>query len=58
MSTQGSWRSIGLVLAAVFLFACQDAVGKYLFTTYSVPFVHAVRYFVNLAIMIALFLPR
>lgn len=58
MSTQGSWRSIGLVLAAVFLFACQDAVGKHLFAVYSVPFVHAVRYFVNLVIMIALFVPR
>lgn len=46
-----------LVLAAVFLFACQDAVGKYLFTTYSVPFVHAVRYSINLVLMMALFLP-
>ncbi len=58
MKAQGSWRSIGLVLAAVFLFACQDALGKYLFTTYSVPFVQAVRYFVNLSILVAMFVPR
>ena len=58
MNQQASWRGIGLVLAAVFMFACQDALGKYLFTSYSVPFVHAVRYFVNLVIMLALFLPR
>lgn len=50
--------SILLVLAAVFLFACQDAVGKYLFATYSVPFVHAIRYGVNLILMLAFFVPR
>ena len=58
MNTQANWRSIALVLAAVFLFACQDAIGKYLFASYPVPFVQAVRYFVNVAIMLALFLPR
>ena len=58
MNPQGSWRSIVLVLAAVFFFACQDAAGKYLFVTYSVPFVQAVRYLVNLIVMLALFLPR
>ncbi|MEP6827239.1 MAG: DMT family transporter [Aestuariivirga sp.] len=58
MNKQASWRSIALVLAAVFFFACQDAVGKYLFATYSVPFVQAVRYIVNLILMLALFLPR
>ena len=42
----------------MFLFACQDAVGKYLFTSYSVPFVQAIRYFVNLILMLAIFLPR
>ena len=58
MNTQASWRSIVLVLVAVFLFACQDAAGKYLFANYSVPFVQAVRYFVNLCILMAIFLPR
>jgi drug/metabolite transporter (DMT)-like permease len=51
-------RGIVLILVAVFLFACQDAAGKYLFTTYSVPFVQAIRYFVNLILMLAVFLPR
>ena len=50
-------RGILFVLAAVFLFACQDAVGKYLFASYSVPFVHAVRYAINLILMVVLFLP-
>ena len=51
-------RGIVLVLFAVFLFACQDTAGKYLFATYSVPFVHAVRYTINLILMVVLFLPR
>jgi drug/metabolite transporter (DMT)-like permease len=45
-------------LAAVFLFACQDAIGKYLFATYSVPYVQAIRYFVNLIVLLVIFLPR
>ena len=52
------WQAIILVLLAVFLFACQDAAGKYLFTTYSVTFVQAIRYSVNLIIVSAFFLPR
>ena len=55
---QNSLWSIGLVLCAVFLFACQDAIGKYLFASYSVPFVHAVRYSVNLILMLVFLLPR
>ena len=55
---QNPLQGILLVLGAVFLFACQDALGKFLFTTYSVPFVHAVRYFVNLTIMVVLIAPR
>ena len=51
-------RSICLILVAVFLFACQDAIGKYLFASYSVPFVHAVRYSINLILMMLVFLPR
>jgi drug/metabolite transporter (DMT)-like permease len=45
-------------LAAVFLFACQDAISKYLFATYSVPYVQAIRYFVNLIVLLVIFLPR
>ena len=33
-------------------------MGKYLFSSYSVPFVQAIRYFVNLILMLAIFLPR
>ena len=58
MSNNKNWQAITLVLFAVFLFACQDAAGKYLFATYSVPFVQAVRYGVNLAVILVLFLPR
>lgn len=58
MSATNPMRSIALILVAVFLFACQDAVGKYLFASYSVPFVHAIRYFVNLILMLVFFLPR
>jgi drug/metabolite transporter (DMT)-like permease len=46
------------VLAAVFLFACQDAISKHLFVSYSVPYVQAIRYGVNLVILFAVFLPR
>jgi drug/metabolite transporter (DMT)-like permease len=51
-------RAITLVLLAVFMFACQDAIGKYLFASYPVPFVQAVRYGVNLALMLLIFVPR
>ena len=46
------------MLAAVFLFACQDAISKHLFESYSVPYVQAIRYAVNLVILLAVFLPR
>ena len=46
------------MLAAVFLFACQDAIGKYLFATYSVPYVQAIRYLVNLTVMLVIFIPH
>jgi drug/metabolite transporter (DMT)-like permease len=45
------------VLAAVFLFACQDTIGKYLFATYSVPYVQAIRYIINLIVLLVIFLP-
>jgi drug/metabolite transporter (DMT)-like permease len=45
-------------LAAVFLFACQDAIGKYLFARYSVPYVQAIRYLVNIIILLIVFVPR
>ena len=50
--------AILLVLSAVFLFACQDTMSKYLVTNYSVPFVQAIRYGVNLILMVSIFTPR
>ena len=50
--------AIMLVLSAVFLFACQDTMSKYLVTSYSVPFVQAIRYGVNLILMVSIFTPR
>jgi len=51
-------RGIVLVLLAVFLFACQDTMGKYLFAKHSVPFVQAIRYGVNLFLIMVIFAPR
>ncbi len=56
--SQNTVHGIVLVLAAVFLFACQDTIGKYLFASYPVPFVQAVRYGVNLVLMLLIFVPR
>jgi drug/metabolite transporter (DMT)-like permease len=53
-----TWHAILLVLGAVFLFACQDTIGKFLFAKHSVPFVQAVRYGVNLLLMLLIFVPR
>jgi drug/metabolite transporter (DMT)-like permease len=55
---QNTLHGILLVLAAVFLFACQDTIGKYLFQLYPVPFVQAARYGVNLLLLLLLFVPR
>jgi drug/metabolite transporter (DMT)-like permease len=55
---QNTLQGILLVLGAVFLFACQDTIGKYLFTRYPVPFVQAARYGVNLALTLLIFMPR
>jgi drug/metabolite transporter (DMT)-like permease len=55
---QNTLHGILLVLAAVFLFACQDTIGKYLFQLYPVPFVQAARYGVNLALTLLIFMPR
>ncbi|MDE2445838.1 MAG: DMT family transporter [Alphaproteobacteria bacterium] len=51
-------RGIALVLGAVFLFACQDAAGKYLFGHFAVPFVQAIRYGMNLLLLSLFLLPR
>jgi drug/metabolite transporter (DMT)-like permease len=51
-------RGVLLVMAAVFVFACSDVVTKYLAMRYPVPLVLAIRYAVNLLLLIALFGPR
>ena len=50
-------RGILLVLLAVVLFACMDTAGKYLMTRFSVPLVAAVRYGLNLLILMLLMVP-
>jgi drug/metabolite transporter (DMT)-like permease len=47
-------KGIVLVLCACVLFACMDTAGKYLMTKYNVPFVAAVRYGINLILLLAL----
>jgi drug/metabolite transporter (DMT)-like permease len=51
-------RGVLLVGLAVFLFACNDILTKYLVTSYSVPLVTAVRYTVHLLLMVAILGPR
>lgn len=51
-------KGILLVLMAVVLFASMDTVGKYLMTKFNVPLVAAVRYGVNLVLLVVLLSPR
>jgi drug/metabolite transporter (DMT)-like permease len=51
-------RGVFLVMAAVFVFACSDVVTKYLAMRHPVPLVLAIRYGVNLLLLIAIFGPR
>ena len=57
-STQRPMRGVLLILAAVFLFACMDTTGKYLAGRYPVPFFAAMRYIVNLILLVAIFAPK
>lgn len=50
-------RGVLLVLTAVFIFASMDSTGKYLVGRYPVPLVMAVRYLVNLILVVAIFTP-
>jgi drug/metabolite transporter (DMT)-like permease len=49
---------VALLVAAVGLFACMDVTTKYLATAYNVPLVVALRYIVNVALMLVLLAPR
>ena len=53
-----SLRGVVLVLAATFLFAAADTLGKHLALLYATPLILAARYSVNLAIVGAVMLPR
>jgi drug/metabolite transporter (DMT)-like permease len=51
-------RGITLFMLCLFLFACLDTTIKYLAAHYHVPLIVAVRYGVNLALMVAILAPR
>lgn len=51
-------RGLALFLLCLFLFACLDTTTKYLAQSYEVPVVVAMRYGVNLLLMVAVLAPR
>lgn len=51
-------RGVILILAAVFIFAAMDTTAKYLAGKYPVPLFAAVRYIVNLLLVMAIFAPK
>ena len=51
-------RGVALVVAATFLFAAADTLGKHLAMLYATPLILAARYLVNLVIVGAVMLPR
>jgi drug/metabolite transporter (DMT)-like permease len=51
-------RGITLIMFAVVIFACMDTVGKYLMTKFSVPYVAAIRYALNLVLLTGFMYPR
>lgn len=50
-------RGLILVATAVLLFACMDTATKYLAASYQVPFIVAVRYIINVALMVVMLAP-
>jgi drug/metabolite transporter (DMT)-like permease len=57
LPTHSPIRGILLILAAVLVFACMDTAGKYLMTKFNVPLVAAVRYGLNLLILLVILAP-
>lgn len=51
-------RGVALVVAATFLFALADTLGKHLALLYAAPLILAARYSVNLALVVAVMAPR
>lgn len=57
-ATGNAMKGIALVTVAVMTFAVADVITKHLTMLYAVPFVIAVRYLVNLALMVGILGPR
>jgi drug/metabolite transporter (DMT)-like permease len=51
-------RGVLLLASAVLLFACMDVSTKFLAAHYAIPLIMAVRYIVNLVLMVAVLAPR
>jgi drug/metabolite transporter (DMT)-like permease len=51
-------RGVLLIMTAVLVFACMDAITKHLAMRYNAPLVVAVRYIVNLLLLIAIMAPK
>jgi drug/metabolite transporter (DMT)-like permease len=51
-------RGVLLIMAAVLVFACMDAATKHMATRYNVPMVVAIRYIVNLGLLVVIFGPK
>lgn len=58
VQTEQALQGVALVVAATFLFGLADTVGKHLAMLYAVPLVLAVRYAVNLALLVLVMGPR
>ncbi len=58
MQMQSALRGILLVIAAVVMFAIADTTGKHLFALYSIIAVAAVRYLVNLVLLLVVLWPK
>jgi drug/metabolite transporter (DMT)-like permease len=58
MQTHSTLRGILLVVAAVIMFAIADTTGKHLFAIYSIIAVAAVRYVVNLVLLLVFLCPK
>ena len=50
-------KGVGLVMVAVIMFAVADVTGKHLVQIHAVPFVMAIRYLVNLVLLVAFLAP-
>ncbi|WP_431297986.1 DMT family transporter [Tabrizicola sp. BL-A-41-H6] len=56
--SEGALKGVALVVAATFLFGLSDTVSKHLAMLYAVPLLLAVRYSVNLVLLMGVMMPR